>query len=272
MKSLLHFTTIVIFISIIQALFSIPIQASAEAISVSARAAIVYSPADNRIIYSKEPYLRLPMASTTKIMTALIAIENLQDDEMIVIPDEATGIEGSSIYLKTGESLSAQDLLYSLMLRSANDAAEALAYAVSSDIYEFSNLMNARAEELGLENTHFDNPHGLDSENHYTTAYDLAIISANALRNERFKQICSTLKYRFSTEGGERIVTNHNKLLNSYDGAIGIKTGYTKKCGRCLVSAAERNGLTLICVTLNAPNDWTDHKKLLDYGFSIYNL
>ena len=138
------------------------------------------------------------------------------------------------------------------------------------DIKSFAELMNRRALEMGATNTSFENPHGLDSKNHYTTASDLALIAAEALNNETFKKICSTYKYSFTVSDSPRTVVNHNKLLKMYDSAIGIKTGYTKKCGRCLVSAAEQNGVTLVAVTLNAPNDWNDHISMLDYGFSIY--
>jgi D-alanyl-D-alanine carboxypeptidase len=177
------------------------------------------------------------------------------------------GIEGSSAYLCTGEVLTMEELLYALLLRSANDAAVAIAYHVGGDVAGFADMMNERASALGLENTSFRNPHGLDDEDHYTTAEDLAKIAAEALKNETFKKICSTYKKSFVSGERSRLYVNHNKLLNSYDGCIGIKTGYTKKCGRCLVGAAERDGLTFITVTLDAPDDWQDHKKLFDLGF-----
>lgn len=237
--------------------------------SISAKSAILYEPEQGHVLYQKNAHQRLPMASTTKIMTAIIALEHLKPDEQVRIPKEATAIEGSSVYLKEGETLSVEDLLYSLMLRSANDAAVALAYAVSEDIYGFSQLMNQKATQLGLSDTSFQNPHGLDSSDHYTTAHDLAVITAYALKDPYFREICSTYKYSFTTEEGPRLVVNHNKMLKSYSGAIGVKTGYTKTSGRCLVSAAEREGKILICVTLDAPSDWSDHTALLDYGFAI---
>lgn len=237
--------------------------------SLSAKAAALYEPRTERFVYMKNPNERLPIASTTKIMTALIALESLEPNELIAVDSRAIGIDGSSIYLKEGEILSAEDLIYALMLRSANDAAEALAYKIAGSVEDFADMMNKRAKEMGLEDTCFKNPHGLDADGHYTTAHDLAIISANALKNSKFLQISSTYKKTIQSNFEERLLVNHNKLLRSYDGCIGVKTGYTKKSGRSLVGAAERDGLMLISVTIDAPDDWSDHKKLLDYGFSI---
>ena len=234
----------------------------------SARAFCLYEPTRNAILDSKNPDLKLPMASTTKIMTGILAIEYGQLDELIEIPKEATGIEGSSVYLKPNDRLTCRDLVYSLLLQSANDAACALAYAISGDVSEFVNLMNDKADKIGLKNTHFDNPHGLDSETHYTTARDLAILSAYALQNDIFCEVVSTYSYSFYISEKPRNLVNHNKLLKSCDGCIGIKTGFTDESGRCLVSAAIRNGVTLIAVTLNDPTDWADHKRLYDVGFS----
>ena len=208
------------------------------------------------------------MASTTKIMTAIVTIENLDLDRIVAVDDRAIGIEGSSIYLKQGEEISVRALLYALMLRSANDAAAALAYEISGSTEDFALLMNEKAAELGLSDTNFENPHGLDSENHYTTAHDLAIISAYAMSNQTFREIVSSRKALIESSAEKRMLINHNKMLSYYDGCIGIKTGYTKKSGRSLASAAERDGATLICITINAPDDWNDHKKLFDYGFS----
>jgi D-alanyl-D-alanine carboxypeptidase len=205
-------------------------------------------------------------------MTALVAIEYGDLDETIEIPSAAVGVEGSSIYLYTGEKLTLEDLLYALMLESANDAAAAIAIAIAGNEEEFAALMNDKAAEIGLSDTHFTNPHGLDSSEHFTTALDLAHLAAYALKNETFRKIVSTRKTTIPLNGSEgvRLLINHNKMLRTYNGAIGVKTGYTRRSGRCLVSAAEREGLTLVAVTLNAPNDWNDHKKLLDYGFSSY--
>ena len=158
------------------------------------------------------------------------------------------------------------------MLESANDVAVALAYTVSGSLEDFASLMNERARGLGLTSTHFTNPHGLDNDEHYTTAYELALITCEALKNPVFAEIVSTYKHTIPLNNGEgtRVLVNHNRLLRSYNGALGVKTGYTKKCGRCLVSTATRDGVTLICVTLGDPNDWSDHKALLDRGFEEY--
>ncbi len=239
-------------------------------LSLSARSAVLYEPTKFGFVYSKNADMRLPMASTTKIMTALVAIENSSCDSIVEIDDRAIGVEGSSLYLKSGESMTMKDLLYGLMLRSANDAASAIAYNISGCIEDFAILMNKKAESIGLSDTHFMNPHGLDSPEHYTTAKDLAVIAGEALKNDIFKEIVSTKKVTITNSDGEsRLVVNHNKLLTLYEDSIGVKTGFTKKSGRCLVGAAERDGLTFITVTINAPDDWNDHIKLFDYGYSI---
>lgn len=239
----------------------------AEALRVSARAATLYEPESGVFLYSKNENERLPMASTTKIMTAIVVAEACEPEEIVKIAPEAVGIEGSSAYLSAGECFSVEELLYALLLSSANDAAAALAYHVAGSIDGFATLMNEKAAELGLSDTHFSNPHGLDDSEHYTTAHDLALIAACAVKNDRLRQICSTYKKSFVSEERSRTYVNHNKLLNSYDGSIGMKTGFTKKSGRCLVGAAERGGLTFISVTLDAPSDWSDHRQMLDYGY-----
>ena len=212
------------------------------------------------------------MASTTKIMTALVAIESLPVDTVVKITPESVGVEGSSIYLCEGETLTLEQLLYALMLESANDAASAIAIAVSGSVEAFAEKMNERAASLGLTDTHFVNPHGLDADQHYTTAHELALITRAALQNPVFREISATERKTIPLHGeeGVRLLLNHNKLLTSYEGCIGGKTGYTKKTGRCLVSAAEREGVTLIAVTLSAPDDWRDHTAMLDYGFGMY--
>ena len=242
---------------------------SAGGITLSAKSAVLYDPSSKKFLYTKNESISLPMASTTKIMTALVAIENSQLDTEVSISDNAIGTEGSSLYLKHGEVMTMSDLLMGLMLRSANDAASAIAYEISGSIEAFAEKMNEKALQIGAVNTHFTNPHGLDDKSHYTTAKDLALIAAEALNNNKFLEIVSTEKCIIKNQDGEaRLLINHNKLLNLYDGAIGIKTGFTKKSGRCLVGAAERNGIRLISVTINAPDDWNDHKKLFDFGFS----
>lgn len=245
---------------------------SAAAPSVSAKSAVLIEAETGRVLYQKNAFVRLPMASTTKIMTALVAIGSGNIDRVVTIPVEATGIEGSSVYLYPGEKLTLRQLIYALLLESANDAATAIAIEVAGSVEAFAVLMNRKATELGLSATHFMNPHGLDHEAHYTTAYDLARIAAAALAEPVFRDICSTTRKTIPLKGdeGTRVLVNHNKMLTRYEGAIGVKTGFTKKSGRCLVSAAERDGLTLVAVTLCAPDDWDDHTTMLDFGFARY--
>ncbi len=243
-----------------------------RALSVSAYSAVLIEAESGDIIYEKDAHSRRGMASTTKIMTALCAMERLPLDTVVTVPQAAVGVEGSSVYLKEGEKLTLEELLYAVMLQSANDAAAAVAIATAGSIEGFAELMNAKAREMGLCDTHFENPHGLDGERHYTTAYELAKIAAHALENEDFARICATVKHTVpATEGScARVLTNHNRLLRTYDDIVGVKTGFTKKCGRTLVSAAKRGDITLICVTLNDGNDWQDHRTMLDYGFELY--
>lgn len=257
----------IMLISLLFSLFTVYVY-SENTPSVSARAAALYEPETGSFIYTKNAGERLGMASTTKIMTALIALESIELDRLVPIDDRAIGIDGSSIYLEQGEIMSAEDLIYALMLNSANDAAEALAYEICGSVEGFCSLMNERARALELENTSFTNPHGLDAPDHYTTAHDLAIITAEALKNPKFKEISSTRKKEIESNLKTRLLVNHNKLLKMYDGCIGVKTGYTQMTGRSLVGAAEKDDLCLISVTIDAPNDWSDHKKLLDFGFN----
>ncbi len=244
----------------------------ANALCVSAHSAVLIEAESGEIIYEKDAHSRRGMASTTKIMTALCALERLPLGTVVTVPQAAVGVEGSSVYLKAGEKLTLEALLYAVMLQSANDAAAAVAIAAAGSIEGFAELMNAKAREMGLCDTHFENPHGLDGERHYTTAYELAKIAAQALENEDFARICATVKYTVpATESAPaRVLTNHNRLLRTYDDIVGVKTGFTKKCGRTLVSAARRGDVTLVCVTLNDGNDWQDHRAMLDYGFSLY--
>ena len=234
---------------------------------LSARSAVLMDASTGRVLYASHAEDRALIASTTKIMTALLICEAGDLDRAVTIPPEAVGIEGSSMYLKAGETLSVRELLYGLMLRSGNDAAVALALADSGSISAFAAKMNEKAAVLGLNNTHYANPHGLDSEENYSTALDLARLTRFALQNPDFAQLVSTR----SVTIGDRILTNHNKLLWQYSGAIGVKTGYTKTAGRILVGAAERDGRRLIAVTLADPNDWADHAALFDYGFSQFS-
>ena len=238
-------------------------------ITTNARSSALYNPDTNSFLYQYNADIQLPMASTTKIVTALIAIENLDLNEVVRVPKEAVGIEGSSLYLKENDEISVKDLIYSVLLQSANDAATVLALRVSGNISDFALRMTERVASVGAINTQFKNPHGLDDKEHYTTAHDMALITADALSNNIFKTICSTKKYSFKIGESIRTIVNHNKLLSSYKDCIGVKTGYTKRSGRCLVSAAEQNGVRLIAVTLDDPDDWNDHKNMLNYGFTI---
>lgn len=236
-----------------------------EAISVSAECACVIDALTGRVIYNKNMEKQHTMASTTKIMTALVALENSKLDDVVTVSGNAAGEEGTSLYLKKGQKATMEDLLYGLMLQSGNDAAIAIAEGVSGSVSEFATLMNQKAQELGAVNSSFKNPNGLDEEGHFTTAYDLAIITREAMKNEKFCEIVST-KSKLILDGTQT-VSNHNKMLRMYEGCTGVKTGFTKKSGRCLVTSAERGGVKVIAVTLNAPNDWNDHRAMLDYAF-----
>ena len=236
--------------------------------AVSAQSAAVMDPISGRLLFDKNSSKQSLIASTTKIMTALLICERCNVLDQMQIPKEAVGIEGSSMYLREGEKLTLQELLYGLMLSSGNDAAVALALYCCGSIEEFANQMNDRARSLGMTQTHFANPNGLDAKDHYSTARDLATLAAFAMENPVFAQTVSTK----TITAGNRFLRNHNKLLWLYPGADGVKTGYTKAAGRILVSSAERNRRRLVAVTINDPNDWHDHATLLDQGFSKYNL
>ena len=246
------------------------IPACAEEPSVSAEAAVVLNGATGGVIYAKNADARLPMSSTTKIMTALLLAEQPDLQKAIVTTAEMVTVEGTSMGLKAGDTVSYHDLLYGMLLTSGNDAANTVAYALAGSIEAFAEMMNQKAAELGLQNTHFVTPSGLDADGHYTSARDLAVLAAEALRNPEFAKAAAskTAKLHYGNPPYDRVLTNHNRLLSSYEGAIGVKTGFTKKAGRCLVSAAERDGALVVAVTLHDPNDWEDHRNLLDYGFS----
>lgn len=244
-----------------------------EELGISAQSAIVIEKDSGRILYQKNAEKQLPMASTTKIMTAIIALEQGNPTEKIRISPAAAAVEGSSMYLKEGEEFTLEELLYGLMLSSGNDAAVAIAEHLGG-MNGFVEQMNQKASVLGAVNTHFANPNGLPDDTHYSTARDMAVITAYCLNNPKFAEIAATKARQISGEGKAhpRSLTNHNKLLQLCPGCIGVKTGFTKAAGRCLVSAAQRNGMTLICVTLNAPNDWNDHCSLYDAMFQTYRL
>jgi len=242
---------------------------SENSLSVSAKAAVLLEADTGRILYEKNKDQQLSMASTTKIMTALIALESGNLDEPFTVDAEAIRVEGSSMGLREGDIVTLRTLVCGMLLPSGNDAANAGAVRVAGSVEEFASLMNRRAEAIGMENTHFVTPSGLDDDAHYSTAHDMAKLARVAISNSLFREISSrsTVQVSFGNPPYNRWLTNHNRLLKEYKGAIGLKTGFTKKSGRCLVSAAERDGVRLIAVTLNAPNDWQDHTKMLDYGF-----
>ena len=234
--------------------------------ALSARSGILIDAGTNRVLYEKDADRRSLVASTTKIMTALIVCEQCNVLDRMRIPKEAVGIEGSSMYLKEGEVLTLQELLYGLMLQSGNDAAVALAIYCGGTVEGFAELMNDKARNLGLHNTHFGNPNGLDAPGHYSTARDLAKLAAYAMENPVFRKTVSTKSLMI----GQRYLTNHNKLLWRVEGADGVKTGFTKAAGRILVSSATRNDRRLVAVTMDAPDDWNDHAVLLEEGFARY--
>lgn len=239
-----------------------------EAQAVSAKRAYVLDAVSGRILYQRNPDERSLIASTTKIMTALVVCEQCNVLDRMRIPGEAVGIEGSSMYLKEGEVLTLQELLYGLMLSSGNDAAVALAIYCGGTVEGFAEMMNDKARNLGLTGTHFENPNGLDCPGHYSTARDLAVLAAYAMENPVFYKTVSAK----NVKAGERYLTNHNKLLWRVPGADGVKTGYTKAAGRILVSSATRNDRRIIAVTIDDPDDWQDHGKLLEEGFSRYTI
>lgn len=243
---------------------------AAESPYLSARSAVLINGDSGEIVFEKNAHEKLPMASTTKIMTAYTVLNSCDIWETVTVHESAVGVEGSSAYLREGEKLTVEELLYALLLQSANDAAAALAVHISGNIDSFASLMNENAEKMGLKSTSFSNPHGLDNEDHFTTAHDLAKITAEAMKNDDFRKIVSTKTAKVGTGESVRTFVNHNRLLREYPDCIGVKTGFTRRSGRCLVSCAERDGICLICVTLNAPDDWNDHKKLLDFGFEAY--
>ena len=234
---------------------------------ISASCACLADAVTGKIIYEYNASKRAPMASTTKIMTAIVAIENGDLNDAVAVSDYAARQEGSSAYFSPGDKILLGEALYGLMLNSGNDAAAAIAEHIGGSVEGFTQLMNKKADELGLYDTNFENPSGLDGQSHYTTAIDLARLTSYALKNDVFRRIVGEKVHKTEYSSGCVYFTNHNKLLSGYDGCIGIKTGFTKKSGRCLVSAAQRGPTTLVCVMLRDGNDWVDHKALLDYGF-----
>lgn len=240
-------------------------------ISISAESACLILADTEEVLFAKNEFEELPMASTTKIMTSILAVELIEacGDKEVEITEEMIRVEGTSMGLQKGDILSLESLVKGMLLCSGNDAATASAMAVGGDVENFAKMMNEKARQIGMNRTNFVTPSGLDSGDHHSTAYDMAILGAYAMSNEKFSSIASKKSDKVEFISPPKIVSykNHNKLLRLYDSCIGVKTGFTKAAGRCLVSCAKRNEVKLIAVTLNAPNDWQDHKNMLDYGF-----
>ncbi len=237
------------------------------AVSTSAESCILIGADTRQILYNNNGYEKMGMASTTKIMTAIVALENCDSNKIVTVSENAQNQEGSSIYLRAGDEIKLLDLIYGLMLNSGNDAAVAIAEGVAKDVNSFVSMMNEKARKIGCKNTHFKNPSGLADPEHFSTAYDLALIMAYAMENEEFSKIVSTKEYQIENENSITYLRNHNKLLWQTSTCIGGKTGFTKANGRCLVSVAEKDGKRVIAVTLNDRDDWNDHKNLYEYGF-----
>ena len=236
---------------------------------IYSQASVLMERDSGRILYAHNSNKKLPMASTTKIMTALLALEHGNLDDIVTITKKSVGVEGSSIYLYEGEKITLKDLVYGLLLRSGNDSAIAIAEYIAGSTSDFVVMMNKRAAEIGAINTNFTNPHGLSNDNHYTTAYDLALITRIALKNETFKEIVKTKVWIADRKKNEYFY-NKNKTLLQYEGGDGVKIGYTKISGRCLVASATRDNMQLIAVVLNDSNWFNDCYKLFDYGFDQY--
>lgn len=264
---------IIVFITVLLIIPLGLISVSAENVTVSAKSAILIDASTNEVLFSKNEHEKRGIASTTKILTSLIALESGEPQRKVVATKEAVTVEGTSIGLKAGDTITINSLVYAMLLESGNDAANVTAYGIAGSISEFSAIMNSYAKKIGMKNSHFVNPSGLTNENHYSTAYDMALLTSVAIKNPIFLRITSTKTavIDFGEPQISRKLSNHNRLLDEYEGIFGVKTGYTRASGRCLVTACERNGVKLIAVTLNAFDDWNDHKKMYDYGFSLYN-
>jgi D-alanyl-D-alanine carboxypeptidase/D-alanyl-D-alanine carboxypeptidase (penicillin-binding protein 5/6) len=242
----------------------------AQGMEVGAKAAIVMEAKTGKVLFAQNIHEQLPIASTTKIMTALLALEQNDIDALFEVDDTAIHVEGTSMGLVEGDKASLRALATGMLLSSGNDAAGAAAVRISGSLPEFANTMNERARRIGMENTNFVTPSGLDAEGHLSTAYDMALLAREALSNRDFQNICSQYRLRasFGNPPYDRWLQNHNRLLSSYDGTYGVKTGFTRKAGRCLVSAARRDGVELICVTLSFPGDWAIHRNFYDKFFA----
>lgn len=248
----------------------VPVSAQTSPISltVSASSAFLMEAITGRELFSKDADTPRPMASTTKLMTALIAAESLDPDDTVTATEEAVRVEGSAVGLHAGDTLTVRDLVTGLLLASGNDAANLIALTVSGSLPAFAERMNERARQIGMENTAFVTPSGLDADGHASTARDMARLAAKVLQNEWLSDVCAMKSATITVSGRKATLTNHNRLLSLYDGCVGMKTGFTEAAGRCLVSAATRDGVTLIAVTLHAPDDWNDHMTLFGAGFS----
>ncbi len=233
---------------------------------------VVIEATTKRVLFDEGMNVKCYPASTTKVLTALCVIENLPLEKIVTIPKEAVGVEGSSLYLKEGQKILVEDLLFGLMLRSGNDSAVALAIETSGTVEAFATLMNETAKKCGAVNSHFVNPHGLHDDNHFTTAYDLALITAKAYEYESFCRFAGAMGARITVDGEKTYIANKNKLLKLFEGANGVKTGFTKKSGRCLVGGAKRENMQLISVVLNYPDMWNDTVRMLKYGFDNYKM
>lgn len=267
LKKIIFFIFIIIFINATSC-YAVP--------TISAKNAIAIEVTSGRIIYEKDAYKKVPIASTTKIMTAIIAIENNLLTDTVIVSNKASWTGGSSVNLKEGDEILLSELLYGLMLNSGNDAAVAIAEHTSGNVEEFSKLMNEKAKKIGALNTNFVTPHGLDTDNHYSTAYDMAIITKYALKNPIIKKLVSTSTYTMKFKNGKtKNLTNTNPLLSFYEGATGVKTGYTGLAGKCLVASAKRENIEIIAVLLGDPSSKarrTDSAKILDFCFNNYKL
>jgi len=265
----------ILVIASVFACFSSFFVASADVgFQTSAKSMCVMEISSKRVLRAKNEHVKRPMASTTKIMTAITAIENCANlDETFVVSKNSIGISGTSLYLREGEEMSVRDLLYGLMLVSGNDASVAIGERISGTQEFFVDLMNNTAKKIGAKNTHFANTHGLDEKDHYTTAYDLSLISSYALQNPIFKDIVSTKNTKIVSKAGKtRFLKNKNKLLATFDGAVGVKTGFTDDAGRCFVGGAERNGMTLVCSVLSCGPMFEDTASLMEECFKEYKM
>lgn len=272
-KHLIKNLFFLLFILIFLFSFDISFASEENSLNLNARSCIVLDRNSKKIIFGKNEYNRVKMASTTKIMTATVIIENCDLSQTVTVSKKAAGTGGSRLGLKTGDKITIRDLLYGLLLCSGNDAAIALAETAAGSVQNFSNMMNNKAKELGLNNSHFESPHGLDSDNHYTTAYELALLADYALQNSTFRNIVGTKNYTITINGYPKNITNTNELLGSLDGVYGVKTGFTNGANRCLVTSCKRGEMDIICVVLGCDTKnfrTQDSIKLINYTFENF--